>query len=62
MQALDNFISLIPSFNGDIPILAIPVSARPPDDESTSDPSIGASASAQKTQAGKQKASANPTP
>jgi hypothetical protein len=49
MQALDNFISPIPSFNGDISILAIPVSAWPPGDESTSDPATGADASALKT-------------
>jgi hypothetical protein len=44
MHALDNFISPIPSFDGDVPILAITVSARPPGDESVSDPSTGASA------------------
>jgi hypothetical protein len=62
MQALDNFISPIPGFDGDILILAIPVSARPPGDESTSDPSAGASASALKTQVGKRKAIANSHP
>jgi hypothetical protein len=62
MQALDSIISPIPDFDGDIPTPAIPVSARPPGDESTSDPSNGANASALKTQAGKQKATANPTP
>jgi hypothetical protein len=62
MQALDNFISPVPGFDSDILIPAIPVSARPPGDESTSDPSARASASALKTRAGKQKASANPIP
>jgi hypothetical protein len=61
MQALDSFISPIPRFDGDIPIPAIPVLAQPPSDESTSDPSIGASASALKTGVGKCKAIANPT-
>jgi hypothetical protein len=54
MQTLDIFISPIPGFDGDIPILAIVVSAQPPSDESVSDPSTGASAS--KTRASKQKA------
>jgi hypothetical protein len=58
MQALDIFISPVPGFNGDIPILAIPVSVRPPSDQPTSDPSVGASASASKTQAGNWKATA----
>jgi hypothetical protein len=43
MQALDSFISPVPDFDGDIPILAVPVSARPPSDEPVSDPSIGKS-------------------
>jgi hypothetical protein len=60
MQALDNFIFPIPSFDGDVPILAIPILARSPGDDSASDPSAEASAS--KTQANKQKATANPTP
>jgi hypothetical protein len=56
MQALNNFISPIPSFNGDIPFLAAPVSARPSGDESIGDLSARASASASKTRVGKQKA------
>jgi hypothetical protein len=60
MQALDNFISPIPDVDGDIPFATVPVSARIPCDESVGDPSVGASAS--KTQAGEQKATANPTP
>jgi hypothetical protein len=62
MQALDSFISPIPSFEGDIPIPAIPVSAQPPGDEADSDPSTGASAGIPRTQARKRKATANPSP
>jgi hypothetical protein len=62
MQALDSFISPIPGFDSDILILAILVLAQPPSDESMSDPSVGASASALKTWVGKRKATANPTP
>jgi hypothetical protein len=47
MQALDNFISPIPGFKGDIPIPAIPVSAQSPSDELASDPSVKASAECQ---------------
>jgi hypothetical protein len=54
MQTFDIFIAPIPGFDGDIPILAIIVSAQPPGDESTSDPSTRASAS--RTRACKQKA------
>jgi hypothetical protein len=60
MQALDNFISPIIGFDGDILIPAVPFSAWPPGDESVSDPSTGASAS--KTRAGKWKPTTNPTP
>jgi hypothetical protein len=62
MHALDNFIFPIPGFEEDIPIPAIPVSARSPSDRLASDPSARASAGASKTHAGKQKATANPTP
>jgi hypothetical protein len=61
MQVLDNFIPSIPRFEGDIPIPVIPVSARSPSGESTSDPSAGASAGVSKTRAGKHKATANST-
>jgi hypothetical protein len=61
MQALDSCISPILGFNGDIPILAIPVLAWPSGDKSTSDPSARTGASALKTQAGMRKATANPT-
>jgi hypothetical protein len=57
MQALDNFISPIPSFDGDILIPAVPVLARPPSYES-----VGASASASKTRGSKQKEPVNLTP
>jgi hypothetical protein len=62
MQALDNFISPIPGFDGEISFPAVPVSARPPGDESVGDPSTGASVSASKTRVGKWKASAKPAP
>jgi hypothetical protein len=62
MQALDNFISPIPNFDGDILIPVAPVSARPPGDESMSDPFAGANASSLKAQVGKWKATANLTP
>jgi hypothetical protein len=62
MQALDSFISPVPDFDGDIPILAVPVLVWPPGDEPVSVPSIGASASDSKTWARKQKATTNPTP
>jgi hypothetical protein len=62
MHALDNFISPIPGFEGDILIPAIPVSTQPPGGEADSDPSTGASADAPRTWAGKRKGTASPTP
>jgi hypothetical protein len=62
MQVLDSFISPVPNFDSDILILAIPVLARPPGDESTSDPSARAGVGASKTRVGKWKATTNPTP
>jgi hypothetical protein len=62
MQALYSFISPVPDFDGDIPILAVPISAQPPSDELVTNPSARASASASKTQSSKWKAAANPTP
>jgi hypothetical protein len=62
MQALDNFISPVPDFDGDILISAIPILAQSPGNEPTSDPSAGASAGTSKTQAGKQKVITNLTP
>jgi hypothetical protein len=53
MQTLDNFISPVPGFNGDILILAILVLARPSGNESTSGPFTKAGASTLKTRAGK---------
>jgi hypothetical protein len=62
MQALDNLISPIYRFEGDIPILAIPISTQSPNGESVNDPSVGANARASKTWTGKQKEAANLTP
>jgi hypothetical protein len=62
MQALDSFTTPVPGFNGDVPILAIPILTRPPGDESINDPSIGVNTSASRTRIGKRKATANPTP
>jgi hypothetical protein len=62
MQALDNFISPVPGFDGDIPISAVLVLAQPPAYEPMSDPSTGASAISLKTRVGKRKATANLTP
>jgi hypothetical protein len=62
MQALDSFISPIPGFDGDIPILTILVLAWPPGDELMSGLSARASASALKTRVGKCKGIAKPTP
>jgi hypothetical protein len=62
MQALDNFISPIPGFYGDIPFSVIPVSTRPLGDMSVGDPSVRDSANASKTRADKRKATANLTP
>jgi hypothetical protein len=62
MQDLDNFISPIPCFKGDIPILVIPISARSPGGKAIDDPSAASSAGESRTQANKWKATANPTP
>jgi hypothetical protein len=64
MQALDNFVSPVLSFDGDITIQAVPALARSPNDEPMSDPSASAGASAigLKTWVGKWKATTNPTP
>jgi hypothetical protein len=59
---LDNFISPVPGFDGDIPIMAIPVLAQPLGDVPVSDPFARASAIASKTWAGKRKETANLTP
>jgi hypothetical protein len=61
MQALDSFISPIPGFEGDIPILAIPISTYPPSGEYLENPSAGPSVDTSKTQTGKWKATTNPT-
>jgi hypothetical protein len=62
MQALDSFISPIPNFEGDIPILAIPVSAQSPSGEADSNPSTEASVGTPLAWAGKRKATASLTP
>jgi hypothetical protein len=62
MQALNNFISPIIGIDGDIPMIAVPVSAQSPSDEPTSDPSTRASASGSTTQVGNWKAATNLTP
>jgi hypothetical protein len=61
MQALDRFISPIPIFNGDVPILIVPNLTWSPGDESISEPSTDASASTSKTRAGMQKVTTNLT-
>jgi hypothetical protein len=62
IQDLDSFISPIPGFEGDILILAIPVSAHSPGGEAIDDPSVGFSTDASMTRANKRKATANPIP
>jgi hypothetical protein len=62
MQALDSFIAHVPNFEGDLLILAIPLSARPFNSRTTEDPTIGTSADTLRTRAGKCKASTTPTP
>jgi hypothetical protein len=62
MQVMDSFISPIPRFEGDIPILAIPISSQSPGGEPANDPSAGARAGALETQTGKLNAATNLTP
>jgi hypothetical protein len=63
LQALDNFIAPIPGFEGEMPILAVPILARTPSAESVITTSKGPSARSLKTQAGKRKvASTLPPP
>jgi hypothetical protein len=59
---LDNFISPIPSFEGDILISAIPISAQTLSGESTDDSSAGPSAESSKTRANKRKDTTAPPP
>jgi hypothetical protein len=61
-QALDSFISTIPSFEGDSPIPAIPISVRTPSAKSVGDSLTGPSAGPSKTQASKRKEVATPPP
>jgi hypothetical protein len=62
MQDLDNFISPIPGFEGDIPIPAIPISASDPAAEPSENPCVGSSAKASRTRACKRKAPRDPSP
>jgi hypothetical protein len=62
MQDLDNFISPIPRFEGDVPIPAIPISAHYPGAESSEDPPTGSSANTPRTRACKQKVPLDPYP
>jgi hypothetical protein len=62
MRVLDNFISPIPDFEGDILILAIPILAWTPSAELANDASVGPSARSLRTQAGKRKAAATLPP
>jgi hypothetical protein len=43
LQALDSFVSSIPGFEGETPILVIPILARTPSAESANDSSVGPS-------------------
>lgn len=56
MQGMDNFISPVSGFEGDIPIPTIPISARIPNVESANDSSACPSARSSMTRAGKRKA------
>jgi hypothetical protein len=62
MQDLDNFISPIPGFEGDVPIPAIPILARDPGVESFKDPPTGSNANTPRTRACKRKAPIDPNP
>jgi hypothetical protein len=53
MQTLDNFISPILNFEGDISISAMLVSAQPPGGEADNGPSTGASIGMSRTRVGK---------
>jgi hypothetical protein len=57
MQVLDSFNSPILGFEGDVPILAIPLSTRSLSGEPAGDSTAGASAGSLRTRAGKCKAS-----
>jgi hypothetical protein len=62
MRVLDNFISPILDFEGDILILAIPILARTPNAESADDASAGPGARSSRTRAGKRKVAATLPP
>jgi hypothetical protein len=61
MQDLDSFTSPILGFKGDIPIPAIPVSARDPGVKSSQGPSTRSDAGASRTRANKWKAPIDPS-
>jgi hypothetical protein len=61
MNDLDNFISPIPRFEGDIPILAISISAHHPVAKSSQDPSTRFGADTSWTRASKRKAPIDPS-
>jgi hypothetical protein len=62
MQALDNIISPITSFEVDTLILMVPISAQTPSIELADDSSAGPSARSPKTRAGKHKDFTTPRP
>jgi hypothetical protein len=62
MQALNNFISDIPGFEGDIPIPTIPISTRAPSGESADDLFMSPGAGSSRTRAGKCKATSSLPP
>jgi hypothetical protein len=62
MQDLDSFVSPIPSFEDDVPIPAIPISASDPGAEPSEEAPTGSSASTLWTRASKQKVHINPNP
>jgi hypothetical protein len=59
MQALNNIITPIPGFEGDIPIL---ISAQTPNNKSANDSSASPGAGSSRNRAGKRKATATPPP
>jgi hypothetical protein len=61
MQDLDSFILLIPRFEGDILIPAIPILVRDPSIESSEDPSTGSSVGTSMTRASKRNVPINPS-
>jgi hypothetical protein len=62
MQDLDSFISLIPRFEDDVLIPAIPVSTRDPNTESSEEPPAKSSAATPRTPACKKNTPVDPHP